>query len=99
MPMMLAAIPGIIAGATLAEIAMVASIALTIGTTVFGAVQQKAAAKKAKRAAARAREDFLNSLQERTVTRIATDSPHRYVYGRTMVGADIVAILSSGPNK
>ena len=48
MPMMLAAIPGIIAGATLAEIATVASIALTIGTTEFGAVQQGAAAKKAK---------------------------------------------------
>lgn len=77
----------------------VASISLTIGTTVFGAVAQRAAAKKAKRRAAQAREDFLNSLQERTVTRIATDAPHRYVYGRTMVGADIVAILSNGLNE
>lgn len=79
MPMMIAAIPGIIAGLTLAQVAMVASIAITIGTTVFGAVAQKAAAKKAKKAAARAREDFLNSLQERTVARIATEAPHRYV--------------------
>jgi hypothetical protein len=93
-----AALPAIL-GATAAEVITAASIALTIGTTVFGAVQQRAAAKKAKRRAAQAREDFLNSLQERTVTRIATDAPHRYVYGRTMVGADIVAILSSGPNE
>jgi hypothetical protein len=98
MPPLIAAIPGIIAGMTLAQVAMVASIALTIGTTVFGAVQQKAAAKKAKRKAAQAREDFLNSLQERTVTRIATDAPHRYVYGKARVGADIVATLISGSN-
>ncbi|SCY74837.1 hypothetical protein SAMN05216420_11634 [Nitrosospira sp. Nl5] len=89
-----------IAGMTAFEIAVtVASIALTIGTTVFGAVQQKKAAKKAKRAAARAREDFLNSLQDRTITRVATDAPHRYVYGRSKVGSDVVAILISGLNE
>src|SRR5687768_5488027 len=77
----------------------VASIALTIGTTVFGAVQQMSAAKKAKRRAAQAREDFLNSLQERTVTRIATEAPHVYAYGRVKVGSAIVAILSSGTNE
>jgi hypothetical protein len=103
MPMMLAAIPGIIAAELAAMTALqigftVASVGLTIGTTVFGAVTQKAAAKKAKRQAARAREDFLNSLQERTVTRIATEAPHRYVYGRSKVGTDIVAMLTSGPN-
>lgn len=98
MPMMIAAIPGIIAGLTMAQVAMVASIALTIGTTVFGAVQQQAAAKKAKKAAARAREDFLNSLQERTITRITTEAPHRYVYGKSKVGSDIVAVLKSGAN-
>ena len=41
MPMAIAALPGFIAGLTIAEIAMVASLALTIGTTVFGAVQQR----------------------------------------------------------
>jgi hypothetical protein len=70
-PVFLAAIPGIIAG----SISTIASIAFTVGTTVFGAVQQKSAAKKAKRQAAKAREDFLNSLQDRTVTRIATEAP------------------------
>ncbi len=99
MPPAILAIPGFIAGLTLAEVAMAASIAITIGTTVFGAVQQRAAAKKAKRRAAQAREDFLNSLQDRTVTRIATDAPYRYVYGKARVGADIVAVLSSGANE
>jgi hypothetical protein len=96
--MLVAALPALITGIT-AEVAFtVASIAFTIGTTVFGAVTQKAAAKKAKRAAAKARQDFLNSLQDRTITRIATDAPHRYVYGKAKVGADVVAILASGSN-
>jgi hypothetical protein len=77
----------------------IASIAFTIGTTVYGAVAQKAAAKKAKRAAAKAREDFLNSLQDRTVTRIATEAPWRIVYGKCKVGSDVVAILVSGANE
>ncbi|PTR16963.1 hypothetical protein C8R31_101116 [Nitrosospira sp. Nsp2] len=87
-----------ISAASAATLFTVASIAMTIGTTVFGAVQQKKAAKKARRAAAKAREDFLNSLQERTVTRIATEAPHVYVYGRSKVGSAIVAVLKSGAN-
>ncbi|SFN32491.1 hypothetical protein SAMN05216386_0483 [Nitrosospira briensis] len=93
MPMMIVAMPAIIGG-----IVMAAPIALSIGTTVFGAVQQKSAAKKAKRKAAQAREDFLNTLQERTITRIASEAPHRYVYGKSKVGSDIVAIFKSGAN-
>jgi hypothetical protein len=100
MPPVIIAIGAQIAAMTALEIAVtVATIGMTIGTTVYGMVAQKAAAKKAKRQAARAREDFLNSLQDRTITRVATDAPHRYVYGRAKVGADVVAILSSGDNE
>lgn len=98
MPMLIAALPGFITGMSLSTAFTVASIALTVGTTVFGAVAQKSAAKKAKRRAAAAREDFLNSLQERTVTRIATDAPWRFVWGKCKVGSDVVAVLSSGVN-
>lgn len=99
MPPVMIAIGAEIAAMTATQIAFtVASIALTIGTTVFGAVQQKLAAKKAKRQAAKAREDFLSSLQERTITKIATEAPHVYVYGRSKVGSAVVAILSSGVN-
>ncbi|MBN9125707.1 MAG: hypothetical protein BGO99_13800 [Nitrosospira sp. 56-18] len=100
MPPVIAIIGAEIAAMTATQIAFtVASIALTIGTTVYGAVAQKAAAKKAKRQAARAREDFLNSLQDRTITRVATDAPQRYVYGKAKVGADVVAMLVSGSNE
>lgn len=98
MPPLLAIIPATIFGVATSTIFTVASIALTIGTTVFGAMAQKAAAKKAKRAAAKAREDFLNSLQDRTVTRIATEAAHRYVYGLCKVGSDVVNVLKSGAN-
>jgi hypothetical protein len=99
MPPLLAIVAAEIAAMTAFQIAVtVLSIALTIGSTVFGAVQQKAAAKKAKRAAARAREDFLNSLQERDITRVATSAPYRYVYGRAKVGSDIVGLFSGGVN-
>lgn len=98
MPMFVAALPAFITGIPLGTALTIASIALTVGTTVFGAVAQKKAAKKAKRQAAKAREDFLNSLQDRTITRIATDAPHRYVYGKCKVGSDVVAIFSSGTN-
>src|SRR3982751_6576502 len=99
MPPVIAGVIGSLAAMTALEIGvMVASISLTIGTTVFGAVQQKSAAKKAKRHAAKAREDFLNSLQERTVTRIATEAARRYVYGKAKVGSDVVAVLKSGAN-
>ncbi len=73
-----------------------ASIAITISTTVFGFVQSAAAKKKAKRRAARARADFLESLHDKKVTRIATEAPYRYVYGRDRVGANIVAIFVNG---
>ena len=49
-------------------------------------------------AAAKAREEFLSSLQERTVTRIATEAPHVYVYGQSKVGSAIVGMLTSGAN-
>ncbi|SEN70624.1 hypothetical protein SAMN05216404_106143 [Nitrosospira multiformis] len=101
MPPLIPAIGALLGGITLSATTVLtaASIALTVGTTIFGAMAQRAAAKKARRAAAKAREDFLNSLQERTVTRIASDAAHRYVYGRAKVGSDIVAILSSGENE
>jgi hypothetical protein len=97
-PITLGLIIGAVTSISLSTAVTVASIALTIGTTVFGAVQQKKAAKKARRAAAKAREDFLNSLQERTVTRIATEAPHVLVYGTAKVGSAVVAMLTSGTN-
>ncbi len=73
-----------------------APIILSIGSSIFGSIQQKKAAKRAKRIARAARESFLNSLQERSVTQVATDAQQRYVYGRARVGSNIVAVFTSG---
>lgn len=71
----------------------VAGYALMIGTAVYGADQQR------KRAAAEReaqRQAYNAGLKDRTVTRVATDAPHRYVYGRCRVGSDVVAMFSAG---
>ncbi|MEB0133771.1 hypothetical protein QN362_00330 [Actimicrobium sp. CCC2.4] len=67
----------------------VSQIALTVGMAVYGAAQQ--------RRAARAQRDAYNAnLQDRTVTKVAAEAPHVFVLGRARVGSAIVAIFTSG---
>ncbi|GEM_PF-2331220 len=68
---------------------VVATVVISAGTAIYGAAQ----ARKAERAA---RDSLRDAMKDRMVTRIATESPHRYVYGRAKVGADIVAMFTSG---
>lgn len=77
-----------LAGASTAVVA-IASIVLTVGMMVYGKAQQRKAAR-------RQREAYNAALQDRTVTRIATESPYVYVFGRARVGSSIVAMLTSG---
>ena len=67
--------------------------ALIVGASVYGAEQ-------AKKAAAAQREKnriaYNAGLQDRTATSIATDAPYRTIYGRALVGSDIVAIFTTG---
>lgn len=74
---------------TIPYIGLTIGQALMIGTLVYGAAQQR----KQKR---KARDEYNASLQDRTVSRIATESPHVYVYGRAKVGSSIVAMFTSG---
>jgi hypothetical protein len=67
--------------------------ALLIASGVYGAEQAR---KKAAEAREQARQAHNAGLQDRTITRVATDAPHRTVYGRARVGSDIVAIFASG---
>jgi hypothetical protein len=85
------AIPAVIAWivANAATAIAIAQIVLAVGTSIYGSAQQRKAARKAKN-------DFNASLQDRTITKVAIDSPHVYVYGRAKVGSTIVAILTSG---
>jgi hypothetical protein len=68
-------------------------MALTMGVSAYGAHEARkiAAAEREK-----ARERYNNGLKDRTITRVATDAPHRTVYGRARVGSDIVAMFSGG---
>jgi hypothetical protein len=69
----------------------VVQIGLTVAMRVYGAAKQR-------REARRRRDAYNAALQDRTVTRVATESPYVYVYGRARVGSSIVAMLSSGTN-
>jgi len=70
-----------------------AAAALIMGSAIYGSEQAK---KKARREAERQRQAHNNGLQDRTITRVATDAPHRTVYGRARVGSDIVGIFAAG---
>lgn len=67
--------------------------ALLVGSNVYGAAQQRKAAASQREAQ---RQAYNASLKDRTITRVATDAPHRIVYGRARVGSDIVAMFSYG---
>lgn len=67
--------------------------AMMIGGSIYGAAQaRKAAAAQAEQQ----RREYNAGLQDRTITRVATDAPYRYIYGRARVGSDIVAMFAGG---
>jgi hypothetical protein len=68
---------------------VIAQVAIVVGSAVYGAAQQRKAAR-------RARDDYNAKLQDRTITRVATEAPFRTVYGRARVGSDIVALFKGG---
>lgn len=68
---------------------VVATVVISVGTAVYGAAQARKAERKA-------RDELNASMKDRMVTRIATEAPHRYIYGRAKVGADIVAMFTTG---
>lgn len=78
------------ASVTAATVYLVAAtVILSTGMAVYGSAQARRAERDAHNAANAA-------MQDRMATRIATESPHRYIYGRARVGSDIVAMFTSG---
>lgn len=67
---------------TMAQVAFVVAV---------GAYQSSAARRAARRAAAEAREKYNASLEERTITLVGATPAWRIVYGRCIVGGDVVA--------
>jgi hypothetical protein len=76
-------------GFTLFAGVTVGQVLFIVGMAVYGSAQQRKAQRKA-------RDAFNNGLQDRTITNVATESPHVYVYGRARVGSSVVAIFTSG---
>ncbi len=68
------------------------AVALTVAARVYGTVEAR---KKARAAAAKARNEYNAGLTDRTITAVSADAPLRVIYGRAMVGGDIVAIFTS----
>ncbi len=66
---------------------------LMVGASVYGANQAR---KEAQRQQDLQRAAYNSSLKDRMVTRIATDAPYRYIYGKCRVGSDIVNMLTYG---
>lgn len=79
-----------------AEVITITQMVLTIGFYIYGAAQQKRAEKKARAAQEAQRAAYNASLKDRTVTSIASEAAHMYVYGRARVGSAIVAVFTSG---
>ena len=78
------------AGVSVATVYLAATvIVLSAGMAVYGSAQ-------ARRAERDARNQAKANMQDRMATRIAGESPHRYIYGRARVGSDIVAMFTSG---
>ena len=73
-------------------------IAFMIGATLYGNAQQKKAKAALAARAAAAQAAAIASLQDRTVTNVTTEQYYRTIYGKDMVGGNVVAIFSSGDN-
>lgn len=66
---------------------------MSVGSAVYGADQARKAAALQRE---QQRQAYNAGLRDRTITRVATDAPFRYVYGRARVGSDIVAMFAGG---
>lgn len=65
---------------------------VAVASNVFGAAKQRS---KARKAAAKQRAQYNASLEDRSVTLLQANPPVRVIYGRSIVGGDIVAMFTS----
>lgn len=72
------------------------SVIFTAGSLLYGAAAQRKQKKAAASAAQAQRDSFNAGLNDRTISGVATEFPRRFVYGTARVGANIVAIFTSG---
>jgi hypothetical protein len=63
------------------------ALILVIGMAIYGSMQQRKAEKDAY-------QQWINGLHDRTITAVSGESPYVYIYGETIVGSSIVAIIN-----
>jgi len=81
------------AWAAISAITVVQAIGIiSFVSSVYGSAQQR---RKARKAAARQRAEYNASLEDRSLTLLQANPPVRVVYGRCIVGGDIVAMFTS----
>lgn len=72
------------------------AVIFTAASLVYGQAMQRKQAAAAKKAQKRARDQFNASLLDRTVSGIATERAWTFVYGQARVGANVVAMFTTG---
>lgn len=72
------------------------SVLFTAGSWLYGQSQQKKQDRTSFDAKASSKDSFQSSLSDRTISGVAVEKPYRYIYGEARVGANIVAMFSSG---
>ncbi|MES2910632.1 MAG: hypothetical protein V4718_04550 [Pseudomonadota bacterium] len=74
------------------------SVIFTVGSIVYGQSNARKQQQKAADQERLARAAYADSLQDRTVSGVTTETPWKYVYGLDRAACNPVAIFSSGPN-
>ncbi len=70
---------------------------LAIAVAAYGEYQAEELRRQTEEQERQAKANYNNSLTDRTITAVATESPFVTIYGRARVGSSVVAILPSGP--
>lgn len=84
-----------VAGGVAAVAGFVASYGAVVGLVAVNVYGAAAGRRKARAAAARQRAEYNSRLQDRNITALSANPPWRVIYGRCIVGGDVVAIFSS----
>jgi hypothetical protein len=84
-----------VAGGVAAAAGFLASYGAVVGLVAVNVYGAAAGRRKARAAAARQRAEYNSRLQDRNITALTANPPWRVIYGRCIVGGDVVAIFST----
>lgn len=76
---------------------LAARFALGVALAAYGEYKSQELKRQTDEQERQARDTYNNSLKDRTITSVATETPFVTIYGRARVGSAVVAILPSGP--